>query len=44
MAEQFDKTINVHLKSTFFITQNCYKEMLKKKSGKIIISYQITKK
>ena len=29
--EEFDKTINVHLKSTFFITQNCYKEMLKKK-------------
>ena len=40
--DEFDKTINVHLKSTFFITQNCYKEMLKRKSGKIInISSQL---
>ena len=40
--EEFDKTINVHLKSTFFITQNCYKKMLKNKSGKIInISSQL---
>tara|TARA_B100001123_G_scaffold58088_1_gene62455 strand:+ start:245 stop:991 length:747 start_codon:yes stop_codon:yes gene_type:complete len=40
--EEFDKIINVLLKSTFFITQNCYKEMLKNKSGKIInISSQL---
>jgi 3-oxoacyl-[acyl-carrier protein] reductase len=39
---EFDETINVHLKSTFFLTQNCYKIMKKNKSGRIInISSQL---
>ncbi len=39
---EFDETINVHLKSTFFLTQSCYKIMKKNKSGRIInISSQL---
>lgn len=39
---EFDETLNVHLKSTFFLTQNCYKIMKKNKSGRIInISSQL---
>ena len=34
--EEFDQTINVHLKSTFFLSQLCYKSMKKNKSGRII--------
>ena len=40
--EEFDKTINVHLKSTFFLSQLCYKSMKEKKYGRIInISSQL---
>ena len=40
--EEFDKTINVHLKSTFFLSQLCYQSMKEKKYGRIInISSQL---
>ena len=34
--QEFDQTINVHLKSTFFLSQLCYKSMKIRKSGRII--------
>ena len=40
--EEFDETINVHLRSTFFLSQLCYKSMKEKKYGRIInISSQL---
>lgn len=34
--DEFDSTLNVHLKGTFFMSQYCYKLMKKKKYGRII--------